>query len=143
MIDLSWAPDGKRLTYIAGFQTGGGIGGDPVTLDTSKPGKAPTRSTWTHHACDGVGSAWLGTSGRFAIVDDCMPNALFRMVDASTGAAAGPIVQLPGRACLEAWLHPSSDGSRSLIAWCSGVYLVADGKVTSLGPHVRDAAWGG
>jgi hypothetical protein len=87
--------------------------------------------------------AWLGASGKLAIVDDCSPNAVFRTVDAATGAPAGPTVQLPGHACLEATVHPSSDGSRSLVAWCSGVYLVADGKVTWLGPHVADAAWGG
>lgn len=143
MIDLSWAPDGKRLTYIAGSQTGAGIGGDPVTLDTSTAAKAPTRSTWTHHACDGVGAAWLGTSGKFGIVDDCTPKALFRTVDVATGATAGPTAQLPDRGCLEAWVHPSSDGARSLIAWCSGVYLVANGSWTSLGDHVIDAAWGG
>jgi hypothetical protein len=143
MIDLSWAPDGKRLTYIAGMQTGAGIAGDPVTLDTSKAAKAPTASTWTHHACGGVGAAWLGTSGKYAIVDDCAPNAVFRTVNVSTGAAAGPTVQLPGHACLEAWVHPSSDGSRSLIAWCGRTYLVAKGSWTALGDHIADAAWGG
>ncbi len=143
IIDLSWAPDGKRLTYIAGSTTGAGIGGEPVTLDTSKAAKAPTRSSWPQQACDGVGSAWLGTSGKFAVFDGCVPTALFRTVDVSTGAATGPAVQLPNPGCLQAWVHPSFDGSRSLIAWCSTVYLVADGKVTSLGSHVIDAAWGG
>ncbi|HET9187106.1 MAG TPA: hypothetical protein VFN80_04070, partial [Acidothermaceae bacterium] len=107
IIDLSWAPDGRRLTYIAGLQTGAGIAGDPVTLDTSKLGVAPTISTWTHHACSGVGVAWLGASGKLAIVDDCSPNAVLRTVDVATGAPAGPTVQLPGHACLEATVHPS------------------------------------
>ncbi len=146
MIDLSWAPDGKRLTYIAGSQTGAGIGGDPVTLDTSKDGKAPTTSTWTDHSCigGGVGAAWLGPTGEFAIVQDCADtaSAVFRQVDVSSGAPTGPTVQLPGFGC-QADVHPSSDGSRSLVAWCTGVYLVGDGKATSLGAHVTDAAWGG
>jgi hypothetical protein len=142
-ISLSWAPDGRRLSYIAGFQTGAGIGGDPITLDTTKPGKVPTRSTWTHHSCDGVGAAWLGRSGEFAIVDYCSPNALFRMVNATSGARVGSTIQLPGHACLEAAIHPSSDGSRSLIAWCSRVYVVGNGSVISLGDHVLDAAWSG
>jgi hypothetical protein len=104
---------------------------------------APTRSTWIHHACDGVGAAWLGSSGKFAIIDDCAPNALFRRVDVSSGATTGATEQLPGHACLEAEVHPSADGSRALIAWCGGVYLVGNGKVTPLGAHVADAAWGG
>jgi hypothetical protein len=36
----------------------------------------------------------------------------------------------------------SSDGSRSLVARCSGVYLVANGTSTALGGQVIDAAWG-
>jgi hypothetical protein len=143
IVSLSWAPDGTRLSYIAGFQTGAGIGGDPITLDTTQPGKAPTRSTWTHHSCGAVGASWLGTSGTFAIVDDCEPNAVFSTVNAASGARSGSAIQLPGQACLAATIHASSDGSRSLIAWCSGVFLVANGSVTSLGAHVIDAAWGG
>lgn len=146
MIGLSWAPDGKRLTYIAGSQTGAGIGGDPVTLDTSKGGKAPTKSTWTHHACDGMGAAWLGTSGKFAVVDDCPDNnagPVLRVVDAATGATAGSSVQLPNYLCNDSIVHPSSDGSRTLIGWCGETTLVAGGTVTSLGEHVTDAAWSG
>lgn len=72
---LSWAPDGKRLTYIAGSQTGAGIVADPSTLDTTRAGRAPTQSTWPGDfpACPASGAAWLGTSGRFAVVRDCAP----------------------------------------------------------------------
>jgi len=140
---LSWAPDGKRLTYIAGFQTGAGIGGDPITLDTSKPGKAPTKSSWNASSgCDVDGAAWLGSSGRFAVVRDCANPELVE-VDASTGAPKGPPVSLTNAGCLGPELHSSLDGSRLLLARCSSVSLVIDGKLTSLGAHVIDAAWAG
>jgi hypothetical protein len=131
---------------IAGVQTGGGIGGNPVTLDTTKPGgSAPTDSAWvsTNGTCDPNGAAWFGSTERFAVVRDCPPNGTFTEVDAATGAVTGVSVLLPHYACLAAAIHPSSDGSKILISRCGQVDFVQDGVVTELDPHIIDAvlAW--
>ncbi len=66
---LSWAPDGRHLSYIAGKQTAAGIAGGPVTLDTaSRMTTAPTASDWpsaarTGAACVPDAVAWLGRGG--------------------------------------------------------------------------------
>jgi hypothetical protein len=145
MMSLSWAPDGQRLTYIAGVQTGGGIGGNPVTLDTTKAGSAPADSAWVsaNGKCDPNGAAWLGSTGRFAVVRDCPPNGTFAEVDAATGAVTGVTALLPHYACLAAAIHPSSDGSKILISRCGQVDLVQDGMVTQLDSQIVDAAWAG
>jgi hypothetical protein len=45
--DLSWAAGRQQLIYAAGDQTGGGIGGNPATLDTAAPGDvAQVDSGW-------------------------------------------------------------------------------------------------
>jgi hypothetical protein len=141
--DLSWAPDGTRLTYIAGSETGGGIGGDAITLDTSALGKAPTRSIWSTQYCGGVAAAWLGTTGRLAVIRDCTNGAVFSEVDLETGAPVGSSIDLPGHGCAQPDIHPSADGSRSLVAWCGVGYLISGHVATPVGDHIADAAWGG
>jgi hypothetical protein len=69
---LSWAPDGRHLSYLATEQTAAGIAGGPVTLDTaSRKATAPTASAWpsaasTGAACVPDAVAWLGGSGAAA-----------------------------------------------------------------------------
>jgi hypothetical protein len=142
MIDLSWAPDGKRLSYIVGIQTGGGIGGNPSVLDTSKPGKAPTQPTGPNSDCEAAGATWLGTTGRMAVVTDCA-QAEYREADPTKGAAVGPIIQLPGHGCSAPILNSSSDASKTLVAWCGDLYLISRGTLIDVGQHVADAAWAG
>jgi len=145
MMSLSFAPDGRRLSYIAGSQTGAGIGGDPATLDTSSDAiQAPTSSTWldnTNQQCLPDGASWLGTSGKFAVVADCPPNDVLKEVNPVTGARTGSDVALPFYGCLDANIHPAADARAMLISRCDRVYLVADGAATALDPHLVDAAW--
>jgi hypothetical protein len=147
MMSLSFAPDGRRLSYIAGSQTGAGIGGDPAILDTTTGAtQAPTRSSWLDDAnqqCVPDGASWLGTSGKFAVVVDCPPNGVIKTVDPMTGAPAGTDVALPQYACLDANIHPAADAHAMLISRCERVYLVTDGAVTALDSHIVDAAWAG
>jgi hypothetical protein len=145
MMSLSFAPDGRRLSYIAGSQTGAGIGGNPATLDTASDAThAPTASTWlgsTSEQCVPDGASWLGTSGKFAVVVDCPPNGVLKTVDPATGAPARTDVALPQYACLDANIHPAADASAMLISRCDRVYLLAGGAAIALDPHIVDAAW--
>jgi hypothetical protein len=143
IISLSWAPDSSRLAYIAGSQTGAGIGGSPSILDTSKPGKAPTQSTWpASTGCDETAVSWLSTA--FAVVEECASTGVaYRRADVTTGASLGPTIALPQVGCGMPPMHPSRDGSNVLIPWCGTLYLISDGAATPIGQHVVDAAWGG
>lgn len=141
--DVSWAADGTRLTYIAGSQTGGGIGGDPVTLDTSVPGKAPTQPSWPTEYCGGTAVSWLGLSGQLAVVRDCMGGAVFSVVDPKTGEPEGSSIDLPGHGCMQPEIHPAADGATSLVVWCGVAYLIKGDTATASGDHLTDAAWGG
>ncbi len=145
IISLSWAPDDKRLTYLAGLQTGAGIGGAPSTLDTSNPRWAPTTSTWpANTGCDETAVSWLGTDGGFAVVEECASTGVaYRRADATTGASLSPTIALPRVGCGMPPMHPSGDGSNVLIPWCGTLYLISDGAATPIGQHVVDAAWGG
>lgn len=145
IISLSWAPDGKRLTYIPGSQTGAGIGGLPTTLDTSKPGKAPTKSTWPPNVdCDAIGASWLASNGAFGVVEECTSSGVaFYRANAISGPYGAPSVPLPHLGCGMPPLHPSSDGSKVLVPWCGVLYLVSDGVATPVGEHIIDAAWAG
>lgn len=145
---LSWAPDGRRLTYLAGTQTGGGLTANPATLDTALTGRlAPTRSRWTPAepclARGAEGVAWLGKTGLIGVVATCADNTTFAAVDPETWATAGPRVDLPGEGCLASYIHPLTDGSRILIARCGHVQLVAGARVTAAAAALRDAAWSG
>jgi hypothetical protein len=146
MISLSWAPDSTHLSYIAGSQTGAGIGGDPSTLDTAgNATEAPTAVAWgpSTGQCDPDGAVWLGTTGRFATVIDCPPSGTYTEVNPETGATTVAPLTLPNYACLIANIHPSADGTRVLISRCNRVDLVAGGTVAELDPHLTDAAWAG
>jgi hypothetical protein len=142
---LSWAPDGKRLSYIPGIETGGGIGGDPSTLDTSLPGttapdQTPSKPGKTN--CFANGASWL-PSGAFVIVRDCEPAATFVTVRASDGAPLSTPMTLPHGGCSTSVFHPSSVDERLLITRCQGVELVDGTALTLLPATIIDAAWPG
>ncbi len=152
--DLSWAPGGQDLTYAAGLQTGAGIDGNPVMLDTAAPGQAaPTVTGWPVYRkggqqCHPDASGWLGSTGRFAAVEECgyAQKIVFQPASESTGVPTGPAITLPGQqpGCVNAMIDSSPDGRQVLIDYCSALFLVSDGKITSLPWSVGgEAAWAG
>jgi hypothetical protein len=158
--DLSWAPDGKYLTYAAGIQTGAGIGGNPSTLDTAAPGAvASVDSGWPSYRkgpqCHPDAGAWLGDTGRFAAVEECSstgnglgPRVVFQPANPGTGTPIGQAITLPGTqpGCGSAMIDSSPDGRQILIGYCDqrGLFLDADGKISRLpGPLADKAAWAG
>ena len=152
---LSWAPDGRHLTYTAGNQTGDGVGGGQETLDTAAPGSiAPGTSTWpaartSGQPCQPEVSAWLGTSGMFAALENCVTRRtrsreIFQAVNPRTGSAAGrPLVISHDTSCSPfGRIDPSRDGSQVLITYCQ-VKLEDRGALTHLPGPLRSAALAG
>src|SRR5262249_28379033 len=105
VVSLSWAPDGRRLSYIAGFQTAGGLAGGLETLDATAPGSvASGLSPWSPAskaglhlpACMPDAVAWLGGSGRLAALEECGNSMtghgreILVPVSPRTGEATGP-----------------------------------------------------
>jgi hypothetical protein len=151
--DLSWAPGGQDLTYAAGLQTGAGIDGNPVTLDTAAAGQAaPVATGWPigkgGQQCHPDAGAWLGDTGGFAAVEECNSahTVVFQPADESTGTPTGPAITLPGQrpGCLNAMIDSSPDGQQILIGYCDALFVDSDGKITSLpGSLDGEAAWAG
>ncbi len=151
--DLSWAPGGQDLTYAAGLQTGAGIDGNPVTLDTAAAGQAaPVATGWPigkgGQQCHPDAGGWLGDTGRFAAVEECdsAHSVVFQPADESTGTPTGPAVTLPGQrpGCVNAMIDSSPDGRQILIGYCDALFLDSDGTITSLpGSPDGEAAWAG
>jgi len=148
--NLSWSPDGNELTYAVGIQTGAGIDGYPVTLDIAQPGSvAPHQSGWPRDAkagCIADVGAWLGTSGRFAALEECGASRteLLQPADASDGATTGPAVTIPGAqpGCGGARLDSAPVGNPILITYC-GLYLDNHGTITKLPDGLITAALAG
>ena len=144
---LSWAPNGEELTYAVGFQTGGGIDGYPVTLDTTAPGSvAPVQSGWPdagkgastaagRAACPPDAGAWLGTTGQFAALEECGESLteILQLADAGNGTPAGPAVTIPGAqpGCPGGGLDSGLSGNPILITYC-GLYLDDHGRISKL-----------
>ena len=156
--NLSWAPDGEHLTYAVDDQTGAGIDGYPVTLDIAAPGSvAPGQSGWPRAgkgasttagkaACAPDAGAWLGTSGRFAALEECdtAQTEVLQPADASDGAAAGPAITIPGArpGCPDGSLDSPPAGNPVLITYC-GVYLDDHGRISKLSGRLTAAALSG
>ncbi len=156
--NLSWAPDGEQLTYAVGDQTGAGIDGYPVTLDTAAPGSvAPVQSGWPHvgkgastpagrAACPPNVGAWLGTGGQFAALEECdrSQTEVLQPADAGNGAKTGPALTIPGArpGCLAGALDSAPSGNPVLINYC-GVYLDDHGSITKLSGGLTAAALAG
>jgi hypothetical protein len=151
--DLSWAPGGQDLTYAAGLQTGAGIDGNPVTLDTAAAGQAaPVATGWPigkgGQQCHPDAGGWLGDTGGFAAVEECdsAHTVVFQPADESTGTPTGPAITLPGQqpGCLTAMIDSSPDGQQILIGYCDALFVDSDGQITSLpGSLGSEAAWAG
>jgi hypothetical protein len=151
---LSWAPDGRHVSYLAVPSRAADPPADgPVMLDVAKPAAAgPTRSGWPPAAMPRTGcvpdvTAWLGKSGRFAALEHCAGQGteVFQPADARTGAAAGPavVVSRPrSRRCDTGALDPDAAGSRVLISYC-GIYLVRGGRLTKVPVGLTAAALSG
>lgn len=155
--NLSWAPDGRHLTYAVGVQTGGGIDGYPVTLDTAAPGSvAPGQSGWPlvgkgastaagRAGCPPDVAAWLGGTGQFAALEECdnSQTEVLQRASASDGTTAGPAVTIPGAqpGCGGGGaLAPAPAGNPVLITYCGVVYLDDHGRITGLPGGLTAAA---
>jgi hypothetical protein len=152
--DLSWAPGGQDLAYAAGLQTGAGIDGNPVTLDTATAGQAaPVVTGWpvertAGRPCHPDAGGWLGDSGRFAAIEECdaAQTIVFQPASESTGTPTGPEITLPGQhpGCVSAMIDSSPDGKQILIGYCDALFLDNDGKLTLLSRSLGgEAAWAG
>jgi len=152
---LSWAPDGRHLSYLparrpaARTRTGG-----PVTLDVARrvpvmpdssgePPAVPLRA-----GCVLDATAWLGTSGRFVALEHCASSGpeVLKRTDARSGARTGRalVVAMPRRrrGCGTPALDPNATGSRLLISYC-GIYLDQHGTLTRLPGGLKAAAFSG
>ena len=147
---LSWAPDGRHLSYIAGQQSEAGVAGAPVTLDTAiRSSSAPVASAWPAIARSGAAcvpdvTAWLGKSGRFVALEACSTSGteVLQQTDPITGTAAGrPLLVARHVGCRPAALDPAATGNRLLIS-CCGIYIDDRGKLTRA-PGLTAAALGG
>lgn len=147
---LSWAPDGRHITYIADSTTGGGFEETPLTMDTQAAGTtipAPANSD----ACDqdeAVG--WLGSTGRFAaVVNSCHGPHLRLVVSHGPGQPAlKPALPIGHNSDQAEDLSATSDGTQILVN-CDGttLYLIKSQHVRALprppGNPSVDAAFAG
>ncbi len=149
--DLSWSPDGRHLSYLAGQSSASGAPDGPVILDTAaNAAAAPHLARWplamkTGLTCVPRAAAWLGTSGRFAVLSECVNSGVVELEtsDASTGAAVGrPLVVAHQLGCGPAALNSNAAGSVVLISYC-GVYLDNRGRLTREPAGMTTAAMSG
>jgi hypothetical protein len=144
VVSLSWAPDGLRLSYIVGAQTGGGLQGGLKMLDTAaRSSVAPGLSDKYGEPfgpCQPDAAAWLRNSGRLVALEDCgnpvtgRGREILAPVDPHTGRVTGPEQVIAHQVgCGSPGLAPSSDGSRVLVSYC-GLFLDDNGKLSALLP---------
>jgi hypothetical protein len=147
--DLSWAPDGRRLDYLASERTGSA--GSPGMLDTAaRASAAPAITPWAVDwkagaTCAPQAAAWLGRSGRYAVLLACASTrtAVLVTIRAGAGTPAGkPLVVAHRIGCATASLDPSASGDRILISYC-GLYLDDHGKLTKAPAGLTAAALSG
>ena len=152
-VSLSWAPDGSRLSYIAGFESGGGLAGAVRTLDTSAPGSvAPSVSAVSPalgRPCRPDAVAWLGTTGRLDALEECgnpvtgRGREILVPVNPGTGTAAGPVRTLASSlGCAEPWLASTRNGSAVLIGYCA-TFLIDHGRLSQVHGGLVAAAFTG
>jgi len=148
---LSWAPDGRHLSYIAGQQNEAGVAGAPVTLDTAiRSSSAPVASAWpavtkAGSTCVPDVTAWLSKSGRFVALEECasLGTEVLQQTDPATGAAAGrPMVVARHIGCRPATLDPAAKSDRLLISYC-GIYIDDHGMLTQAPGSLTAAALSG
>ena len=148
---LSWAPDGRHLSYMAGQRAVTGTAASLMTMDTAVsvlPSPAVPRWPWeinTDITCMPVAMAWLGRTGRYAVLDECPSSgtAVMRVTDAGTGVAARqPLVVAHQVGCKPAALDPNPAGNRILISYCR-IYLDDHGKLSRAARPLAAAALSG
>lgn len=147
---LSWSPDGRRLSYVAGGSTGDGIGGPPSFLDVrSRSANAPDTSPWRVPrlpACEVWRAGWVDAAGRFATLGSCSHRGdeFLRIVEPATGHRIGPAVELSRSTCTEAdpygTLYGATKANQLLISWCGRVYFIRHARAYRLPGDLMQAA---
>jgi hypothetical protein len=140
---LSWAPDSRQLTFIAGDNTGDGVGGQPITFDTRTTSvQAPRLTVYPRPPrCDYSAAAWSegilyavgycgGGPARVSAVRYFQP----RSPERPTAVTIAP------RDCLDGGLQVTPGTSMLLLRWCGQVYRVDGGRVQLLPGNFSDAA---
>lgn len=148
---LSWAPDGRRLAYMAAQRTPTTSASGPDVLDTAPQSTAtPAITTWapamkTGTTCVPEAVAWLGRSGRYAVLEACASTgtAMLEITAAQTGSPGGrPLVVAHRLGCGPASLDPSTSGDSVLISYC-GLHLDENGRLTKAPAGLTAAALSG
>ena len=148
---LSWSPDGRHVSYLTNQAATAGAAGGPVSLVTNgRVATVPQIARWmvamkTGVACLPRAAAWLGASGRFAVLSECMTTgeAVLQMSDARTGVAvAEPLVVAHKIGCAAASLNSNASGSDVLISYC-GVFLDHRGHLSRQTARLTAAALAG
>jgi hypothetical protein len=151
---LSWSPDGRRLSYLAGQAAAQGVQatpGTPAILDTrARVAVVPSQARWplamrTGVTCVPRAAAWIGTSGRYAVLSECTAAGVvvLQTTDVSTGTAVGkPLVVAHRTGCGPATLNSNAAGTVVLISYC-GVYLDDRGRLSSEPATLTAAALSG
>jgi hypothetical protein len=152
---LSWAPDGRRLSYLPAYRPAARTrASGPITLDVARhPSASPDSSgsppaVMARARCVLDATAWLGTSGSFGALEHCARSGaeVLQRTGARSGARAWqPLtVAMPGgrRGCGTPALDPNATGNRLLISYC-GIYLDQRGTVTRLPGSLKAAAFSG
>jgi hypothetical protein len=149
--DLSWAPDGRHLTFTPGEQTGAGAGSAGATLDTQAPGTLlpdiPRPFVPLADGCTITRRIWLGLTGKQAVYAECAPKSLdSELVPVTPGTTrpTGPAVRFPFQGNADEELSTTPDG-HVLVAAASGAWRDDDGQVHQLFPvdGPRQPAWEG
>ena len=148
---LSWTPDGRRLAYLAAQRTVTGATSRPGILDIASQAQAtPTITQWaplltTGPTCMPEAVAWLGRSGRYAVLEACASTgtAVLETIEPDMRTPAGePLVVAHRVGCGAASLDPSASGGSVLISYC-GLYLDDHGKLTKAPAGLTAAALAG
>lgn len=148
---LSWSPDGRHLSYLTGHSAADGPPGGPVIINTvARVDRMPEAAGWTlamktGMACLPRAAAWLGSSGRYAVLSECMNTgeAVLQTSDASSGVAVGqPLVVAHKVGCADAALNSNASGSEVVISYC-GVYVDDRGTLSRQTADLSTAALAG
>jgi hypothetical protein len=149
VMDLSWAPDGIRLTYRPGAnEYGGGFtGSGAVTLDTADAGTvAPAITAWPPfrkgRSCNMIGGTWSG--GQYLALEACGgqgEHTELRPANPDTGAALGPAVRVQGWGCPPPAFSVGGSG-QLLVSYC-WAQVRSGASFEPLGDSLTQAAWTG
>jgi hypothetical protein len=122
---LSWAPDGKYLTYVAG--------GRAITIDILAYGRvAPVTSGWPapmKSGCQLLAGTWQDSTGDYLALERCSSGTRMLAVNYLTGAPEGPATRFPGN-CPALVLDPAPTGNEVLVSGSCGLYVYDQGHIT-------------